>query len=73
MLTDSIYFGVVISLGSYVIGMYLRKKTGWSFMNPLLIAIILVMACLLELPSHTSDNMSCRAIVSTSGAFEEEL
>lgn len=89
MLTDSIYFGVLISLGSYVIGMYLRKKTGWSFMNPLLIAIILVIACLLltgvsyedynrrfklvELPSHTSNNMSCRAIVSTSGAFEEEL
>ena len=47
MLTDSIYFGVLISLGSYVIGMYLRKKTGWSFMNPLLIAIILVIACLL--------------------------
>lgn len=47
MLQDSVYFGVLISLGSYVIGMYLRKKTGWSFMNPLLISIILVIIVLL--------------------------
>ena len=47
MLQDSVYFGVLISLGSYVIGMYLRKKTGWSFMNPLLISIILVIIALL--------------------------
>lgn len=47
MLQDSVYFGVLISLGSYIIGMYLRKKTGWSFMNPLLISIILVIIALL--------------------------
>lgn len=47
MLQNSVYFGVLISLGSYVIGMYLKRKTGWGFMNPLLISIILVIACLL--------------------------
>ena len=39
--------GVVISLLAYWAGMVLRKKTGWSFMNPLLISIILVIAFLL--------------------------
>lgn len=47
MLQNSVYFGVLISLGSYVIGIYLKRKTGWGFMNPLLISIILVIACLL--------------------------
>ena len=39
---SSAYLGVLISLGSYALGMWLRKKTGLSFMNPLLISIILV-------------------------------
>ena len=37
----------MISLASYGLGMWLRKKTGLSFMNPLLISIILVIAFLL--------------------------
>ena len=35
---SSAYLGVLISLGSYALGMWLRKKTGLSFMNPLLIS-----------------------------------
>ena len=47
LLQDSVYFGVFISLGAYAIGMFLRRKTGYSFLNPLLISIILVIAVLL--------------------------
>lgn len=45
--TDSVFLGVLLSLGSYAIGMWLKRKTGWSFMNPLLVAIILCIAFLL--------------------------
>lgn len=38
---DSVFFGVLISLAAYGIGMLLKLKTGWSLMNPLLISIIL--------------------------------
>ncbi|MBR2675286.1 MAG: LrgB family protein [Solobacterium sp.] len=39
--------GVVLSLLAYWIGTVLKKKTGWSFMNPLLISILLVIVFLL--------------------------
>ena len=38
---DSVFFGVLISLAAYAIGLLLKIKTGWSLMNPLLISIIL--------------------------------
>lgn len=41
MLQNSVYFGVLISLGSYAIGMLLKRKTNWAFMNPLLVSIVL--------------------------------
>ena len=44
---DSVFFGVLISLAAYAIGMLLKVKTGWSLMNPLLISIILVIVTLL--------------------------
>lgn len=44
---DSVFFGVLISLAAYGIGMLLKLKTGWSLMNPLLISIILVIITLL--------------------------
>ena len=43
----SVYFGVCVSLAVYAAGVWLRKKTGWSFMNPLLVSIVLVIAALL--------------------------
>ena len=42
----SLYFGVFISLFAYLIGMKLKKKFGWPVLNPLLVAIILVIAFL---------------------------
>jgi putative effector of murein hydrolase len=37
---DSVFFGVLISLAAYGIGMLLKLKTGWSLMNPLLSSVI---------------------------------
>ena len=47
MLENSVFFGVMISLVSYAVGMWLKRKTGWALMNPLLVSIILVIATLL--------------------------
>ncbi len=44
---DSVYFGVCVSLAAYAVGIVLRRKTGWGFMNPLLVSIVLVIAVLL--------------------------
>lgn len=44
---NSATIGVVISLISYEIGIFLKKKTEKAFMNPLLISIVLVIAFLL--------------------------
>ncbi len=44
---DSVFFGVLISLAAYGIGLVLKRKTGWSLMNPLLISIVLVIVVLL--------------------------
>ena len=43
---SSVYFGVLLSLGSYGIGMWLKRLTGWGLMNPLLVSIVLVIAIL---------------------------
>ena len=48
-ISDSTFLGVFISLASYAAGMWLRKKTGWSLMNPLFISIVLVILILLLL------------------------
>ena len=44
---NSVFFGVLVSLASYGIGMAVKRKTGWSLANPLLISIILVICVLL--------------------------
>lgn len=47
MFQDSVFFGVLLSLAAYTVGLALKIKTGWSLMNPLLIGIVLVIAMLL--------------------------
>ena len=42
LIANSAYLGVLISLASYALGIWLRRKTRLSFMNPLLISIVLV-------------------------------
>ena len=43
----SIYFGVLLSLVAYGVGLWLKRLTGWSLINPLFIAIVLVISTLL--------------------------
>jgi len=45
-LTDSAYFGVVISLAAYEIGRLLKRRFRLSIFNPLLIAILLTIGAL---------------------------
>lgn len=48
-LFSSAYFGVVISIAGYALGMYLHKKLKRSFINPLLISVVFVIGVLLFL------------------------
>ena len=41
LLTQSVFFGVVISLLCYEIGLWVKKKTKLAIANPLLIALCL--------------------------------
>lgn len=45
---DSVYLGSIISIGSYAIGTWLRRRTGWALANPLLVSIVLVIAFLMS-------------------------
>lgn len=49
LLADSAYFGVLLSLAAYGIGMALRKRFKRAIFNPLLIAIVLTIGALLLL------------------------
>lgn len=49
LLQVSMYFGMVISVAAYLLGVWLKKKTRWAVMNPLLVSIILTMGVLLLL------------------------
>lgn len=46
VINNSVYFGVAISLISYVIGLMVKKKFKYNILNPLLIAIIIVIVIL---------------------------
>lgn len=47
ILTESLYFGVVISLLCYQIGLWIKKKTNFALANPLLIAVIIIVTFLI--------------------------
>ena len=44
LVSSSAFFGVAISLLSYLLGLWLKKKFRFSFLNPLLISIVVTMA-----------------------------
>jgi putative effector of murein hydrolase len=52
---QSVYFGVVLSLGSYAVGMFLKRKTGWAIMNPLLVSIVICIVFLAVTGTSYSD------------------
>ena len=41
-----LYFGMFLSIAAYLFGMWLKKKLGWAVLNPLLSAVLLVIAFL---------------------------
>lgn len=45
-LTGSVFFGLLLSIAAYELGMALKKKTGLGILNPLLIAVAAVIAVL---------------------------
>ena len=49
LLASSAYFGVLISLAAYFLGLQLKKKFKLAVFNPLLISVVLVIAVLLVL------------------------
>ena len=46
LLTDSVFFGVTLSIVAYLIGSLIKKKTGLGIFNPLLISIVICIAVL---------------------------
>ena len=47
ILEQSQYFGLVLSIGTYLAASVLRKKTGLAILNPLLVSSALIIFCLL--------------------------
>lgn len=41
ILKESVYLGVMLTIGTYGLGMWLKNKTGLALMNPLLVALLL--------------------------------
>lgn len=48
-ITNSVFAAVVISLLGYELGSFLKKKTGLAILNPLLVAVVVVIGVLLLL------------------------
>ena len=44
--TESVFFGLLLSLGAYELGLFLKNKTGLAVMNPLLISSAIIIAVL---------------------------
>ena len=47
ILSQSIFFGIAITLVTYEIGLWIKQKTGKAIANPLLISVILIVVVLL--------------------------
>ena len=62
---SSVFFGVFVTLAAYFVGLKVREKTGLAIMNPLLIAIALVMLLLGALHiDYAAYNQSARLVSS---------
>ena len=62
---SSVFFGVFVTLAAYFLGLKVKEKTGLAIMNPLLIAIVLVMLLLRGLDiDYTAYNQSARLVSS---------
>ena len=62
---SSVFFGVFVTLAAYFLGLKVKEKTGLAIMNPLLIAIVLVMLLLHGLDiDYAAYNQSARLVSS---------
>lgn len=62
---SSVFFGVFVTLAAYFVGLKVKAKTGLAIMNPLLIAIVLVMLLLCGLDiDYAAYNQSARLVSS---------
>ena len=43
------FFGMILCVGSFLLGQLIQKKTGWTLANPLVIAVIVCIAVLVGL------------------------
>ncbi|MEG0292526.1 MAG: LrgB family protein [Anaerovoracaceae bacterium] len=46
ILANSVFFGAFVSLAGYQLGIILKKKYGWAILNPLLVAVVMVIGLL---------------------------
>lgn len=49
LLTGSVYFGVLLSLGTFALGLWLKRKFHAPLFNPLLVSVVLTILVLLVL------------------------
>ena len=62
---SSAFFGLFVTLAAYLLGLKIKEKTGLAIMNPLLIAIVLVMLLLCSLHiDYDSYNQSAKLVSS---------
>ena len=62
---SSAFFGLFVTLAAYLLGLKIKEKTGLAIMNPLLIAIVLVMLLLRSLHiDYDSYNQSAKLVSS---------
>ncbi|MDE6759146.1 MAG: LrgB family protein [Lachnospiraceae bacterium] len=47
ILEESVFFGVILSLAAYGIGVQMKKRFGLAIFNPLLVAVVIIMIVLL--------------------------
>lgn len=63
IIASSAYFGVFLSLLCYLIGINIKEKTGFAAANPLLIAVLLVIAILSALDiDYSAYNQSAKLL-----------
>lgn len=63
IIASSAYFGVFLSLLCYLIGIKIKEKTGFAAANPLLIAVLLVIAILSALDiDYSAYNQSAKLL-----------
>lgn len=65
MIVNSTYFGVVLSIGAFLVGRALQKRFKHPLCNPLLIAIVLVILFLLVFPVDYESYQSSAKLLSS--------